>query len=441
MAPQPARPPAAAHDEAVSVEDPIGPPSGLSSTPTLYISEQNIRHMLKSISYDEAREDNYRLKGIQLIDTVRKSLQLPVRTFDTAAVYYHKFRFRYPSSEYDFSDVALASLFVACKTEDTIKKSKEILCAAHNIRHPNDQKTPDDKAFEFPSSVTVGLERHILETIGFDFRAQYPQKTLVKTVRRMFPPGDSERDKRGKMFMRTAYDMSIDLNKTFAPLKQTSSALVLAIIELTARVLDQDLDKVKQLNVKPFRADRASIYETMMDLLDLYTQFPKSTKVGPRFDLKKLMDLKIDINKQMSDEGYQRHVGWCNKCSKEMPEVHPVTPGSAKSPATSNSLSGSGSVRRKAGTNEGTLRYVFDAEEARKEKAIVGEHFNDEYEEYEVEVEEPIREEPRHPSNGRAAYPHRGHSHHVEHGWGPYNRGRHASYSDRSRGRKYASHY
>jgi CTD kinase subunit beta len=78
MAPQPARPPAAAHDEAASNEDPIGPPSGLSSTPTLYISEQNIRHMLKSISYDEAREDNYRLKGIQLIDTVRESLQLCV---------------------------------------------------------------------------------------------------------------------------------------------------------------------------------------------------------------------------------------------------------------------------------------------------------------------------------------------------------------------------
>jgi CTD kinase subunit beta len=78
MAPQPARPHAPANDEPASDEPPMGPPSGLSSTPTLYISEQTIRHMLKSISYDEAREDNYRLKGIQLIDNVRESLQLCV---------------------------------------------------------------------------------------------------------------------------------------------------------------------------------------------------------------------------------------------------------------------------------------------------------------------------------------------------------------------------
>jgi len=76
MAPQPARPPGPANNEPATDEHPIGPPSGLSSTPTLYVSEQAIRHMLKSISYDEAREDNYRLKGIQLIDNVRESLQL-----------------------------------------------------------------------------------------------------------------------------------------------------------------------------------------------------------------------------------------------------------------------------------------------------------------------------------------------------------------------------
>lgn len=34
--------------------------------------------MLKSIGNDEAREDGYRLKGIQLIDSVRQSLQLCV---------------------------------------------------------------------------------------------------------------------------------------------------------------------------------------------------------------------------------------------------------------------------------------------------------------------------------------------------------------------------
>jgi CTD kinase subunit beta len=73
------------------------------------------------------------------------TLASPVKTFDTAAIYYHKFRVRFPSNEYNYEDVALAALFVACKAEDTIKKSKDILCAAHNLRQSHDHKTPDDK--------------------------------------------------------------------------------------------------------------------------------------------------------------------------------------------------------------------------------------------------------------------------------------------------------
>lgn len=51
---------------------------------------------------------------------------------------------RFPSSEYNYEDVALACLFAACKAEDTIKKSRDILCTAHNLRTPHDQRTPDD---------------------------------------------------------------------------------------------------------------------------------------------------------------------------------------------------------------------------------------------------------------------------------------------------------
>jgi len=57
---------------------PIGPQSGLSFIPTQYIQEQSIRQMLTSIGYNETQEDQYRLKGVQLIDSVRKNLQLYV---------------------------------------------------------------------------------------------------------------------------------------------------------------------------------------------------------------------------------------------------------------------------------------------------------------------------------------------------------------------------
>lgn len=79
MAPPAVNPPASASNgPSPENANPIGPPSGLSAIPTQYSSEQTLRQMLKSIGYDEAREDGYRLKGIQLIDSVRQSLQLYV---------------------------------------------------------------------------------------------------------------------------------------------------------------------------------------------------------------------------------------------------------------------------------------------------------------------------------------------------------------------------
>ncbi|KAK4188097.1 CTD kinase subunit beta [Podospora australis] len=421
---------------------PIGPPSGLSSIPTQYIPEQTIQQMLKSIGYDQSRDDGFRTKGVQLIDNVREALQLPVKTFDTAAIYYHKFRMRFKSSEYNYEDVALASLFVACKAEDTIKKSREILCAAHNLRHSqaSEKKTPDDKQFESPSRFTVGLERHILETIGFDFRVQYPQKLLVKMLKDTsisFSPD----------FKKDAYHMSVDMYKTFAPIKQTTYTMVLAILELTALLTDVDTKKIHTKFVRPVQRyiDRGSVLETMLDLLDLYTQFPKSTKVGARTDLAKLMDVKITVNNLITEGNYQRFNGWCDKCIPEVPDPRSVTPGSATSPANTG---GNASVKRKRTGSDGTLRFVFDAEAARAEKERAAEFFNDEYEEYETEIEEEIKgpkPEPRGPSNsGRTStstthdrsYPHHhGQSYHRS-GGGGGGGGRHGYPDNRHRSRR-----
>lgn len=69
----------------------------------------------------------------------------PVKTFTTACTYYHLFRLCHRDAEYNYQDASLASLFMACKVEDTIKKSKDILCAAYNIKNPEHPTTQDDK--------------------------------------------------------------------------------------------------------------------------------------------------------------------------------------------------------------------------------------------------------------------------------------------------------
>ncbi|KAK4159819.1 CTD kinase subunit beta [Cladorrhinum sp. PSN259] len=434
MAPSANKPSAPVTNGQTPDDDPnkFGPPSGLSSIRTQYIPERTIRQQLKSIGYDEAREDAYRIKGIQLIDNVREALQLPVKTFDSAAVYYHKFRMRFPSSEYNYEDVALACLFAACKAEDTIKKSRDILCTAHNLRMPHDQRTTDDARFNDPSRFTIGLERHILETIGFDFRVQYPQKLLIKMVRQLFPRSDPANQNEARKFLRIAYDMSIDLHKTFAPLKQTTFTLVLAIVELTARLTGTSIESIKRIHQSSVSyLDRQSIIETMLDLMDLYTQFTKSTKIGGSFELQKLMNVKIDINSIMSEGGHQRYHDWCDKCGTELADTRTATPGSATSPTTTTSASAKRKREEPGGGS--TLRFVFDADAARKERDLVSEYHDDEYEEYEVEIDEAVPEPEARQSNRNNHHSQR--SHYND--WGYHRNNRHGPHhNDRHRGRR-----
>ncbi|MDA4133264.1 MAG: hypothetical protein OK454_09110 [Thaumarchaeota archaeon] len=162
MAPHASRGAAAARaepDPPTEKHEPVkGPHPGYLSIASQYISEQKLRQMQREMKCDPAREDTYRLQGVQLIDSIRQSLQLyafsppsssslrgwivdtdaecrPVKTFDTACTYYHKFRLYFRDTEYAYPDAAVASLFVACKADDTLKKSRELLCTQHNLAH------------------------------------------------------------------------------------------------------------------------------------------------------------------------------------------------------------------------------------------------------------------------------------------------------------------
>ncbi|GKU06388.1 c-type cyclin [Fusarium langsethiae] len=405
----------------------IGPHPGFISSSNQYTSELKLRRMLKDNGCDPARQDNYSLKGVQLIDNVRQYLQLPVRTFDTACTYFHKFRLNFRDAEYDYQDAALASLFVACKVEDTIKKSKDILAAAHAVKNPDKPAAPDDKVMHRPmkpdhsltfqifeqGKIIICLERLILETIGFDFRTRYPQKLLVKVVRDIF-------GKEGKPFYDTAYVMCIDIYKTFVPIKRTTFSMVMAIVELTALMTEQHVDKVREYTTTKPQYSRGAVMETMLDILDLYVQHSKSTKIGAQIDQNRIIDIKIRLNNDLDKAFEPRYLNFCTRCEAEDPQ--PSTPASATTPVTAASWPGDASGRRTARGQEGTMRFVFDPEAAKREQEMTSEFFKDEYEEYEVEVEEPIAPLPLEEGpggGGRGGY--RGHRDHGDHRrGGPY---------------------
>ena len=88
--------------------------------------------------------------------------------------------------------------------------------------------------FEMHSKTIIGLERLMLEAAGFDFRNRHPQRLVLKLCKHL----GVRKGTVGKV----AYRMSLDMYRTFVPLKQTAPAMALACVELAARVCDEKME-------------------------------------------------------------------------------------------------------------------------------------------------------------------------------------------------------
>ena len=107
--------------------------------------------------------------------------------------------------------------------------------------------------FEQPSKLIVGLERSMLEASGFDYRNREPQKLLIKICKYFHV----DRETVGK----TAYNISLDLYRTFAPLKQTTPTMAIACVELSARLFQQNIQELEA--GKGFKKWKTSRQEVM----------------------------------------------------------------------------------------------------------------------------------------------------------------------------------
>ncbi|PSK36143.1 CTD kinase subunit beta [Elsinoe australis] len=392
----------------------IGPHPSYVQVAKPYIFEQSIEKCLEVNGNTESRESGGRLQGVAWIENVRKALQLPVRTYMTAVVYYHRFRLAHTETEYMNVDAAAAALFTACKIEDTLKKSRDILCAAYNLKVSlAEQLTPDDPMFEEPSKRLVGLERLMLESSGFDFRNRNPQEWVIKFTRL----GQLDRDTVGK----TAYRICIDLYRTYSPVKQSSSTMGLACVELAARLFDASLDRLTShlgddhTLIEKWGTSRAEVMESLLDLLELYTHSRSSTTVGLEHHMDKFIAVRITLNKEATAGDLPRFTEWVEDTNLSAPKSNgtttngtkpspnsPATPLNApstvqQSPAQPDSAAtaspniGPPTRNRQAEQRNGTVRYMLDAQRAQDEKETVASYFKEEWEEYEEVIERPAR--------------------------------------------------
>jgi CTD kinase subunit beta len=374
--------------------DPVGPHPSYIEVAKPYIFDQKLQKFLSVVNTDVLKENTVRIQGVGWIDNVRRAMQLPVKTFNTAVVYYHKFRLIHNDSDYNLVDLAAAALFTACKIEDTLKKSREILCAAWNLKlAPADQLSADDPHFEGLSKYIIVLERNMLESNSFDFRNRHPQKLVIKLVKAR----NLSRDPVG----RTAYNLCMDLYRTFAPLKQTTPTMAIACVELAVRIHNLDPSVVangnRGINYKKWTTSRAEVMETMLDLLDLYTNYQHQTKIGSQYTIETFIEIRIALNQESTAANLPRYTEWVDvpkpsPSSSHTNGIHPRNGINSTSPATPATpgapTSPSQPVPSAIGVRgqSGTVRFMLDAARAQEEKATVEKYHKPEEEEYEEKV-------------------------------------------------------
>ncbi|KAH7371139.1 cyclin-like protein [Pyrenochaeta sp. MPI-SDFR-AT-0127] len=372
----------------------VGPHPSYIEIAKPYILQSRIQKCLSDVNMSDAKEDAVRLQGVAWIDQVRRALQLPIRTFNTAVIYYHKFRLLHADNEYNWADAAAAALFTACKIEDTLKKSREILCAHWNAKvGPGESLSSDDPRFESHSKLIIGLERLMLESAGFDFRNRYPQKLMVKLARALKFDTNNE--------AKTAWNLSIDLYRTFAPLKQTTPTMAIACLELAARLHGMDTSNLVDAGVMRYSkwsTSRAEVMETLLDLLDLYTHNRSSTSAGPLYTLEHFINIRIGLNQEASTASIPRYSLYASdpatdsqismnglKLRNGIESTSPLTPATPGTISPGNAQPPKSAIGQRG--QDGTVRFMLDAGRARDEHAEVDKFHKIEEEEYEVEVE------------------------------------------------------
>lgn len=232
----------------------------------------------------------------------------------------------------------------------------------------------------------------MLESAGFDFRSRYPQKIMVKLARALALDAHLE--------AKTAWNLSIDLYRTFAPLKQTSPTLAIACLELAIRLHGQDAARC--VDTGPVRyakwaTTRAEVMETLLDLLDLYTHHRGSTSVGPLYTLEHFISIRIGLNQEASAAKLPRYALYASEAAAAPDRTangtkprNGIDPTSPLAPATPRTMSPGFNQPPKSAIGvrgqDGTVRFMLDEARARDERVETDKYLKPEEEEVEVLV-------------------------------------------------------
>lgn len=219
------------------------------------------------------------------------SLKLPTRTLETAMNYYQRYFLYNKFDTAVFYDVGLTALFTACKNEDTIKKSRDLITIANQIR--NLTLTPE-QAESYRKKILV-LESKLLETISFDFRNFHIEEFLIKISKDLHI---------SKEVTYLSWLISIDSFQTEIALRFTQHSIAIACLIIGSKLKDEQQIFNDDEKFKPERYATTfqSINEIMIEILDLFISSFNLTFFSTNSELCEYQNKFLDIRIPLSNE-------------------------------------------------------------------------------------------------------------------------------------------
>jgi CTD kinase subunit beta len=240
----------------------------------------------------------------------------------------------------------------------------------------------------------------MLEASSFDFRGRHPQQLTIKLLKYYGLMSTSAVSK-------TAFQVSLDLYRTFAPIKQTTAAMAFASLELAGRLHDEHIEAVEtgadyqKWNIGraevmgKYSAARTAVFpntkitiETLLDLLELYTHYQKLTVAGPDFSVDAFLNVRIPLNDELNEKNLPRYTTYIDRRLQtssngtaktngvDAKPKHQVSPqNGTPSDRDGNTVNGNG-VKPRVGERgrDGTIRFMLNPDREQEEKKVVDEY-------------------------------------------------------------------
>ncbi|CCC10342.1 hypothetical protein SMACR_02916 [Sordaria macrospora] len=260
-------------------------PDEVASTPSiidgLSVSEERLR----------------RAKGVNFIFQAGIMLDLPQITLWVAGVFFHRFYMRRSMVEekggIHHYNIAATALFLANKTEENCRKTKDLIIAVAKVAQKNAKLIIDEQSKEYwrwRDSI-LNYEEVMLEQLTFDLMVGIPYHPLyefINTLEQDIPlqqqessqqSQDASKQKqhlvRNKAFRNAAWTYCNDLCLTVLPLLLNARDVAISAIFFSASILKEKVDDVDgEAWWKYLKGDEGKICMAMEVITEFYKENP-----------------------------------------------------------------------------------------------------------------------------------------------------------------------